>query len=90
MEPRFNNLPATIPLTQDTAKEQQIFAVEAQDDDTTAPFNSLKYVIVGDDSAPAFFKVNEKGQILVKNDLRSAPGHEIQYKVCVIQWKLNL
>jgi len=79
--PKYSNLPATLPLTENTETGAQIFAVEAIDEDTTPPFNTLKFIIVGDDNAPAYFKINDKGQITIKNDLKSADGTEVQYKV---------
>lgn len=79
--PRFNNLPAAIPLPQNTAVDTVVFEVEATDEDEADAFNTLTYSIVGDDNAPAFFRVNNQGQILVNSDLRSAPGSEIEYKV---------
>ena len=80
-KPKFSNLPATLPLPENTETGAQIFAVEAIDEDTTPPLNNLTFSIVGDDSAPAYFKINGKGQIMVKTDLKAAPGTEVQYKV---------
>ena len=82
-EPRFTNLPADITIEQTAAVDERVFSVEARDQDRNEPFNLLYYEIIGDDSATNYFKINEVGEILVRNDLRGAPGDEIEYQVSI-------
>jgi hypothetical protein len=45
-----------------------------------APYNVIKYVIIGDDTAPTYFKVNEEnGKITVQRDIRG--DQTIDYQV---------
>lgn len=46
--------------------------VRAEDKDSRAPFNRVRYTIVGEDSAPAYFSISqETGEIRVKANLRA-------------------
>lgn len=79
--PRFTNLPAQISTNQTVQTGTRLFVVEGRDDDAKAPFNILKYTIIGDDNAPNFFAINETGQVIIKSDLRA--GTKISYSVGV-------
>ena len=79
--PQFTNLPADVTVNQTAPVDTHVFSAEARDQDADAPFNELYYNIIGDDSAVNYFKVNEQGHINIRNDLRGAPGDEIEYQV---------
>ena len=53
-----------------------------------SPFKALRYRIIGDDNAPAFFKIDERsGEITINRDLKET-DNEVFY-VCTMQ-NLNL
>ena len=88
--PNIVNLPSTAPdLPQVAGVGTRVFTVEAKDLDKVNPFNLLSFAIVGDDNAPVYFSISDKGVVKVKKDLRTAPGTETQYKVrhraCVLR-----
>ena len=45
------------------------------------PFNSLSYLLLGDETILRYFAINSEGQVTVRGDLANAPGEEIQYVV---------
>ncbi|XP_041364042.1 protocadherin Fat 1-like [Gigantopelta aegis] len=56
--PVFQNEPYSRSVSQNTVAGTSLVTVVASDADTVAPYNSLTYEIIGDDSAPIYFQIN--------------------------------
>ncbi|XP_071105610.1 protocadherin Fat 4-like isoform X2 [Haliotis cracherodii] len=68
--PVFNNEPYTTDLREDASVNDTVFTVNAVDRDLVAPFNTIKFTLIGDDTAPVYFDIrqtdNNNSQIYVK------------------------
>lgn len=50
----------------------EIITVDADDTDETRPYNQVKYYIIGDDSAPTYFGIDEDtGKVTVDRDIKN-------------------
>ena len=68
--PIFNNDDNDVSIREDLQVGGDVVRMAASDDDTEDPFNSLTYSLVGDDSAPAFFAVDDKsGSVTLSRSL---------------------
>ncbi|XP_036359005.1 uncharacterized protein LOC115211772 [Octopus sinensis] len=66
--PYFVNEPYKKTLGKVISVNQLIYTVTARDNDKDTPLNQITYSIVGDDSAPLYFKIDPTtGQITLKN-----------------------
>ena len=49
-----------------------VYTIEAEDSDSTAPFNVISYRIIGDNKSPSFFRINPaSGDINLNSTLES-------------------
>ncbi|KAJ8319080.1 hypothetical protein KUTeg_004171 [Tegillarca granosa] len=70
--PIFTNLPFVIdPGVDETINVNTVvYIANATDADTVAPFNTVRYTLIGDDTATAYFQINSNnGQISVKSSI---------------------
>ena len=59
-----------------------VFTVQARDDDSTAPFNTITYSIIGDEGVAGVFAINPStGQITLISSLATANQNE--FRVCM-------
>ncbi len=78
--PTFQGTPYLKNITEAEKTNSVIFTVRAQDRDNIAPYNQITYSIVGDDSAPNYFAVNEtSGQVKIRRDIKN--DRETDYQV---------
>ena len=78
--PRFSTRDYRRTVQQDASPGTAVVSVRATDADQRAPFNAIKYSIIGDDAAGSYFRIDEKsGEISVSNNLENDATRE--YKV---------
>ncbi|RUS85645.1 hypothetical protein EGW08_006591, partial [Elysia chlorotica] len=81
--PVFINLPYATVLEESVQPGRIAYTVTAVDNDSIAPFNVVRYDIIGDDSATAVFGINStNGQISVTRSILQ--DFETTYKVRVL------
>ncbi|KAL8559117.1 hypothetical protein ACOMHN_046165 [Nucella lapillus] len=72
--PVFQNEPYQTTLNQNALTGTSVAAVLATDDDTSAPFNTVQYSIIGDDSSPSYFNINPTtGAIFLSQSIATDP-----------------
>ncbi|XP_060080745.1 protocadherin Fat 4-like, partial [Ylistrum balloti] len=82
--PVITNTQFTHEIFQNLSTNGQVFDVEATDQDTVAPFNTLTFDLLGDDNAPVFFDIDaSSGVVTLKNSLQLLPTTEYQLRVRV-------
>ncbi|XP_046583166.1 protocadherin Fat 4-like isoform X2 [Haliotis rubra] len=68
--PIFTNEPYITSLREDASINDPVFTVTAVDTDIVAPFNTIQFSLIGDDTAPVYFDIrqidNNNAQIFVK------------------------
>ena len=69
--PRFLNEPYATTVNENFGQGTSIFTVTAVDDDPNNTFEDVTYSVIGDGNAPAFFGVNQFGQINILQSLAS-------------------
>ena len=58
--PRFESDTHDVTIREDVDVNGDVVRMAATDDDSETPFNALTFELVGDDTAPAFFAVDEQ------------------------------
>ena len=82
--PVFQNEPYTRTVSQNSIAGTSLITMVASDADTVAPYNSLMYKIIGDDSAPIYFKINSlTGMITFAQPVLSDLSDSYQIRVQV-------
>ena len=82
MPPVFINEPYQASLNQNSLSGTSVSQVIARDNDTTAPFNTVTYSIIGDDSPPAYFNINPiTGQISLQQSIATDPTNRYLIRV---------
>ncbi|KAJ8316548.1 hypothetical protein KUTeg_005899, partial [Tegillarca granosa] len=61
--PFFFNTPYETTINRTTFQNTQVFQVSARDNDLQAPYNTISYAIIGDDTANIFFNIDNNGLI---------------------------
>ena len=70
--PYFINQPYAVVINENFGTLSSIISVTARDDDPINTFETVRYQVIGDGNAPAFFRVNENtGQIFLTQSLSS-------------------
>lgn len=68
--PRFVSEPYKVTLRESLDPGRAVKTVRAEDKDKAAPFNTVRYSIIGDNKAPSFFKINpQTGDIQLNSSL---------------------
>ena len=78
--PRFEREEYPVEITQTAEVTSKISQVKANDEDPREQFGDVKYRVLGDDSAPNFFEVDETtGDVTVRQSV--ADDSETTYRV---------
>ncbi|GFN78435.1 protocadherin fat 4, partial [Plakobranchus ocellatus] len=78
--PVFISLPYSRVIQQNQPGGSSVFQTTAIDSDTTAPFNTLTYSLIGDENTPTFFEVNANtGLLSLRDTANLATDTEINY-----------
>ncbi len=68
--PVFTSEPYITNLREDASVNDPVFTVNAVDTDIVAPFNTIQFSLIGDDTAPVYFDIrqidNNNAQIFLK------------------------
>ena len=72
--PEFINEPYSVAIDRNQAVGSNIFRVSAIDIDIQAPFGTIEYDIIGDDSASVFFRIDSvTGAIFMRDTISNDP-----------------
>ncbi len=58
--PVFQRLPYATEIQESLPVGRGVYTVQATDADEAAPFNTIRYRIIGDNNAPVYFRINEQ------------------------------
>ncbi len=81
--PQFQRLPYRTNIRENLEVGRGVYTVQARDGDAEAPFNTIRYRIIGDNKAPGFFRINENsGDINLNTSLEtdSDSAYTVSYK----------
>ncbi|KAK3584481.1 hypothetical protein CHS0354_018066 [Potamilus streckersoni] len=81
--PRFLQLPYQRTINENHNPGSSVFQTSAVDDDTMSPFGDLDFRLIGDDSGPGYFSIDQSGLITLNanTDLRLDPDTQYQLRV---------
>ena len=72
--PEFIDEPYSVAIDRNQAVGSNIFRVSAIDIDIQAPFGTIEYDIIGDDSASVFFRIDSvTGAIFMRDTISNDP-----------------
>ncbi|KAH3873294.1 hypothetical protein DPMN_036526 [Dreissena polymorpha] len=82
--PFFINDPYTRTIAENQAVGTLVYDTSASDLDILAPFNTLTYAIIGDDSAPTYFSINSTtGDVFLTNSVQLDTQSQYQLRLLV-------
>ena len=70
--PEFQRLPYRTNIRENLEVGRGVYTIQARDTDSAAPFNTIRYRIIGDNKAPTYFRINENsGDINLNTSLEA-------------------
>ncbi|XP_046579033.1 protocadherin Fat 4-like [Haliotis rubra] len=84
--PTFNGLPYLKTISRTLGASASILQVTSVDADIRAPFNQVTLSVVGDDSAPNLFTLDDTGTIRVANNVDLAQDSALKYKLRILAY----
>ncbi|XP_062579030.1 protocadherin Fat 3-like [Saccostrea cucullata] len=79
--PEITNLPTTVNISENQLVNQEIFRVTGRDNDTSAPFNTFTFELVGDNEATTYFQVAPGGSVTLRQSITTDPSNSFQLRV---------
>jgi protocadherin Fat 4 len=82
--PRFEGMPYLKKILQTQSAGPALLSVRAKDTDGQEPFNKVSYEMIGDDTGPSFFQLEDNGEIKLRSGVNLPADKETTYTLRIL------